>query len=114
MAGVLALAAVSSLVMLTNAYSQAKLDPKTGLSRIEGSVLAIDKDKAVIKVKQAGSKNVTWDIAYTAETTFTAHNKDAKLDTVVVGAQVICLGKFADPDKEKTRMTAARIDVRSK
>jgi len=113
-AGTLALAAVSSLALVTSLYGQAKKDPQTGLYRIEGSVTAIDKEKAVITVKEASSVNVTWSVAYVPETTFTAHNKDAKLDAVMVGAQVICIGKIPDPEKEKTHLTATRIDVRSK
>jgi hypothetical protein len=113
-AGTLALAVVSSLALVASLYSQAKKDPQTGLYRIEGSVTAIDKEKAVITVKEASSANVTWSVAYLPETVFTAHNKDAKLDAVMVGAQVICIGKIPDPDKAKTHLSATRIDVRSK
>lgn len=113
-AGTLALAVVSSLALVTSLHGQAKKDPKTGLYRIEGSVTAIDKEKAVVTVKEASSANVTWSVAYLPETAFTAHNKDAKLDAVTVGAQVICIGKIPDPDKAKTHLAASRIDVRSK
>jgi len=112
--GVLALAAVSSLVLVADLHSQAKLDSKTGLYRIEGSVLSIDKEKSTITVKEASSANVTWTVVHTKDTTFTQRNEDAKIDAVQVGRQVICLGKFADPEKEKTRMTAVRIEIRTK
>lgn len=112
--GILALAAVASLALVTTLYSQAKQDPNTGLYRIEGVVQAIDAEKAVITVKDAGTDNVTWHVAHTKETAFTWRNEDAKLDTVQVGRHVICLGKFADPEKEKTKLTATRIEVRTK
>ncbi len=111
---ILAVAAVAWLAAAPSLYSQAKLDATTGLSRIEGAVTAVDKDKNIITVRQAGRRNVTWAIAYTPETTFTLRNTDAKLESVKVGSQVICLGKFLEPEKEKTKMTATRVEVRSK
>jgi hypothetical protein len=113
-AAVLALAAVVSLALVADLHSQAKKDPKTGLYRIEGSVLSIDTDKSVITVKQAGQRNVTWSVAYTKDTAVTHRNEGTKIDDVKVGRQVICLGKIDDPEKAKTHLTAVRIDVRTK
>jgi hypothetical protein len=112
--GILALVAVSSLALVASLHSQAKLDSKTGLYRIEGSVTAIDKDKAVITVKEASSANITWSVMYTKDTVFTLRNTDAKIDAVEVGRQVVCLGKIPDPEKAKTHMTAVRVEVRTK
>ena len=108
--GLLAAAAVS-LASVSSLYSQAKVETKSGLYRIEGSVLALNRGKAVLTVKQAGSRNISWPVAYTPETAFTAGNEDATLDAVRVGSQVICLGSYQDP-QAKTRMTAVRIEVR--
>ena len=113
-AGILALVAVSSLTLVASLHSQAKVDPKTGLYRIEGSVTAIDKEKTLITVKEASSANVTWSVMYTKDTAFTLRNDDAKIDAVEVGRQVVCLGKIPDPEKAKTHLTAVRVEVRTK
>lgn len=104
-------AAAVTLASAPSLYSQAKLETKSGLYRIEGVVLSIDREKAVISVKQAGSRNISWPVVYTPQTSFTAGNEDAALDAVRVGSQVICLGKYEEP-QAKTRMTAVRIEVR--
>ncbi len=104
-------AAVVTLASAPSLYSQAKVETKSGLYRIEGVVLSINTEKAVISVKQAGSRNVSWPVAYTPQTSFTAGNDDATLDAVRVGSQVICLGKYDDP-QAKMRMSAVRIEVR--
>jgi hypothetical protein len=114
LAGMLALAVVVSLVLTPMVQAQAKQDPKTGLFRIEGSVTAINTDKATITVKEASSVNITWTVAYDKDTAYTVMNADGKLDDVKVGQQVICLGKIPDPEKAKTHLTAVRIEVRKK
>jgi len=110
--GRLALVALSSLALVGTLRGQARQDSKSGLYRIEGVVTAIDKEKLVITVKQAGRANVTWRVQYSQGTAFTWRNEDAKLDDVKVGRQVICLGKIPDPEKEKTHISAVRVDVR--
>ena len=112
--GILAVAALVCPALASNLFSQAKLDARSGLYRVEGSVTAIDREKSVFKLKEASSANVTWTIAYSPDTAYTAHNKDAKFGDIVVGAQVICLGKYDDPKNARTRMTALRIDLRRK
>ena len=113
-AGVLALVAIVSLALVASVQSQAKKDPKTGLYRIEGSVTAIDKDKALITVKEASSLNVSWAVTYDKDTAFTLRNDPAKVDAVEVGHQVVVLGKIPDPEKAKTHVTAVRVEVRTK
>lgn len=112
--GILALAAVSSLVVAPTLHSQAKLDAQSGLYRIEGSVTALDKEKMLITVKEASSANVSWSVAYDKDTAFTLRNDPAKIDEVQVGRQVVCLGKIADPEKAKTHLKAVRVEVRTK
>ncbi len=52
---ILAVAADAWLAAAPSLYSQAKVETKSGLYRIEGVVLSINKEKAVISVKQAGA-----------------------------------------------------------
>ena len=109
---VLVLGVVVSLVMATPLLAQAKKDPESGFYRIEGAVQAVEKDKMQILVKEASSANVVWSVSYNDETSFTARNKKSSLDAVETGQHVIVLGKFEDPEKQTTRMTAVRVDIR--
>ena len=109
-AWVLLIGLVVSLGLVADAQAQAKKDAASGLDRIEGTVTEVHVDKSEILVKQSGSTNLVWTIAYTPETTFGYRNAAAKVDEVKKGRRVICLGTFGT---EKSRMTATRIDVRS-
>src|SRR5512143_2786562 len=106
----LLLGLVASVGLVASAQAQARKDAATKLDRIDGTVVDVNKDKSEITVKQSKSLNVTWTIAYTADTKFTYRNAEAKIDEVQKGRKVICLGTFGT---EKSRMTAARVDVRS-
>jgi hypothetical protein len=110
---ILSLVAIVSLALVASVQAQAKPDPTTGLFRIEGSVTAIDKEKTLITIKESSSANVTWSVMYTKDTVFTLRNDPAKLETVEVGRQIVCLGKIPDPEKAKTHMTAVRVEVRT-
>jgi hypothetical protein len=63
-------------------------------------------------IRQKGTTSQEWTIVYTPTTAFTFRNEKATLDTVKESLRVICLGKFAS-EKEKTKLTAERIDVRT-
>ena len=97
------------ITLVPGAYAQATKDAKTGLDRIDGYVVSIDKDKSVLVVRQKSGTNVTWNVAYNADTKFTLRNAPSKVDEVKENRRVICLGKF----DEKNTLNAARIDVRT-
>ncbi len=101
---------VSLLVLVPGIYAQASKDAKSGLDRIEGYVVTVDKDKSSLTVRQKSGTNIVWKVVYNADTKFTYRNAPSKVDEVKDGRRVICLGKFDD----KTTLTAARIDVRTK
>jgi hypothetical protein len=106
----LVLALVCLLVLVPGLNAQAKKDAKSGLDRIEGYVVTIDKDKSALTVRQKTGTNIVWKVVYNADTKFTYRNAPSKVDEVKEGRRLICLGKFDD----KTTMTAARIDIRTK
>jgi hypothetical protein len=108
-ASVLAVAVVS-LGLAVGLHAQAKKDEKTKLDRLEGYVVSIDTAKSEIKLRQRGTTSMEWTIVYTPDTKFTYRNADATVDKVKENLRVICLGTFG---KEKAKMTAARIDVRT-
>lgn len=101
---------VCSLVLVAGLYAQATKDAKTGLDRIEGFVVSIDKDKSSISLRQKSGTNVMWTVVYSPDTKFTYRNSPSSVDEVKEGRRVICLGKFDD----KSTMAAQRIDVRTK
>jgi hypothetical protein len=109
-AWLLLLGLVAFAGMVTGAQAQAKKDTATKLDRIEGTVTDVNKDKSEFMVRQSKTNNVVWTIAFTADTKFTYRNADAKLEDVQTGRRVVCLGTFGT---EKSKMTAARVDVRS-
>lgn len=109
-ASILAVAFVLSLGLAHGLHAQATKDEATKLDRLEGYVQEIDKTKSEIKIRQRGTTSMEWTIVYTPETKFTYRNADATLDQVKKDLRVICLGTFGT---EKTRLTAARIDVRT-
>jgi hypothetical protein len=109
-ASILAAALVLSLGLVAGLHAQATKDEKTKLDRLEGYVQDVDKTKSEIKVRQRGTTSLEWTIVYTPDTKFTYRNAAATIDTVKKDLRVICEGSFGT---EKTRMTAARIDVRT-
>ena len=108
----LVLGVVVSLVMATPLLAQAKKDPESGFYRIEGAVQAVEKDKMQILVKEASSANVIWSVSYNDETSFTEDNEESTLEAVETGQQVVVLGEFDDPENQKTKMKAVRVDIR--
>jgi hypothetical protein len=109
-ATILATALVLSLGVVAGLHAQAKKDEATKLDRLEGTVVSIDKAKSELKIRQRGTTSTEWTIAFTPETKFTYRNAPATLDKVKENLRVICLGTFGT---EKSKMTAARIDVRT-
>jgi hypothetical protein len=107
---VLVVGLVCLLVLAPGLLAQATKDAKTGLDRIEGYVVSIDKDKSAVSVRQKSGTNVMWKIVYNADTKFTYRNSPSSVGEVKDNRRVICLGKFDD----KNTMTAARIDIRTK
>ncbi len=101
---------VCLIVLVPGVYAQATKDAKTGLDRIEGYVVSIDKDKSALVVRQKSGTNVTWNVLYNADTKFTLRNAPSKVDEMKDGERVIILGKFDD----KNKLTATRIDIRAK
>jgi len=104
----LTVALVLSLGLVAGLYAQAKTDTATKLDRLEGTVMAVNKDKTEITVRQG--TNIQWTVACTPDTKYSYRNAASTLDEVKTGRRVICLGKFGT---EKTKMTAERIDVRT-
>jgi hypothetical protein len=95
-----------SLAAVANAEGQKK--PSTKEDRLSGTVHMIDKDIATITIRKGA---VQRKVVYSAETKFTIQNKPGgSIDDVIVGRQVICLGRF----KDKAHMMATRVDVRTK
>ncbi len=109
-AGVLAVALFLSLGLVAGLHAQATKNPETKLDRLEGTVIAIDKEKSEITIRQRKTTNMQWTVAYTPTTKFSHLNEKATLDHVKVGLRLICEGSFG---KETNKMTAARIDVRT-
>ncbi len=75
--------------------------------RVEGTVKTINKDTSTIVV--AKGSNPPHTVIFNADTKFTKRNQPGSMDDLKEGRRVICLGKFDD----KTRLMAARIDVRT-
>ena len=107
--GMLVMCLVLTLVMVPGLLAQATKDAKTGLDRLEGNVVSVDKDKSTMMIRQRGSNNVVWTITYDAKTTFTYRNQPSAVDEVKDGRRVIVLGKF----DESNKMAATRVDVRT-
>ena len=100
---------VCAIVLVPVLNAQAKKDAKTGLDRIEGTITGVDKDKSTLMVRQSGSNNIVWAVAWNADTKFSYRNEASTVDDLKDGRRVIVLGTFGEGNK----MTAARIDVRS-
>ena len=95
----------------TGLFAQATVDPKTGLHRIDGTVIAINKEKSTIKIRQKNRSNVVVTVSYTSETRFSQLNEPATLDDVKDNGRVICIGK---PDEDDgRRLVALVVDVRT-
>ena len=110
-AGVLAVALVLSLGLVAGLRAQATKDAKSGLDRLEGIVVSIDKEKSEITIRQKATTSTEWKVAYTPDTKYSFRNEPAKIDAVKEHLRVICLGTFGT--ENKTKLTAARIDVRT-
>ena len=76
-------------------------------SRIDGTIESVDKGTKTIVVRLRGKQD-TRQVVYDDKTKFTFRNKDASLDEVKEGRNVICLGTIG----EKNRLMASRVDVR--
>lgn len=104
-------ALVTTIAPVPGLYAQATLDSKTGLHRVDGTVIAINKAKSTIKVRQKNRSNVDVTVAYTDDTKFSQLNEPATLDEVKDGRRVICIGKLDEADRR--RLVALVIDVRT-
>ncbi len=107
---VLVMGLVCLIALVPGVYAQATKDAKSGLDRIEGYVVTIDKEKSALTVRQKSGTNIVWNVAYNADTKFTYRNAVSKVDEVKDGRRVIILGKF----DAKNVLQATRIDVRTK
>src|SRR5262245_12343032 len=109
--GLLVLALLAGLAPAPILRAQATADPRTGLHRVDGTVIAHNKEKSTIRVRQKNRNNVVVTVSYTAETKFSLLNEPATLDEVKDSRRVICLGT---PDAEDgRRLVALVIDVRT-
>jgi hypothetical protein len=105
----IAVAVVVSLVLVTGLYAQMKKDTKSGLDRIEGTVMSIEKKESTITIR-VGTTGVIYKAVYNDQTTFTYRNAKSSLDAVKDGQRVVCLGKA----ESANRLAAYRVDIRSK
>jgi hypothetical protein len=95
-----------SLAVMVDAEDQKKTSTKQ--DRLSGTVHMIDKDTSSIIIRKGADRRK---VVYNAETKFTIQNKSAaSIDDVIVGRQVICLGRLND----KTQLVATHVDVRTK
>ena len=96
-----------SLAVMASAQDQKKTSMKQ--ARLSGTVHMVDKDASTIIIRKGIVQRTV--VVYNAETQFTIQNKPGgSVDDVIVGRRVTCLGKF----KDKTQLTAARVDIRVK
>ena len=109
--GLLVSALVTAIGPAPGLHAQATRDPKTGLYRVDGTVIAINKDTSTIKVRQKNRANVVVTVSYTADTEFSQLNEPATLDDVKDSRRVICIGKLDEDDGR--RLVALMIDVRT-
>ena len=107
-AGILTVALVLSLGIVAGLHAQATTDAKTKLDRVEGTVVAVNKDKTEIAVRW-GTKE-QWTVVYGPDTKYTYRNAASTIDEVKADRRVICLGKF---NTDKTKLTAERVDIRT-
>lgn len=111
--GIVLLVAVlaAAVAPATALFAQATVDPKTGLHRVDGTVIAINREKSTIKIRQKNRSNVVVTVSYTSDTKFSQLNEPATLDDVRDNGRVICIGK---PDEEDgRRLVALVVDVRT-
>jgi hypothetical protein len=108
---VLVLALLSTVLTAATAGAQAR-PLGGGLYRIEGTVIAVNKDASTITLRQRGRTNMAWTVRYTDTTSFSYRNTITSLDDVKVGRRIICLGRFGQ-EGARNEMTATVIDVRS-
>ena len=104
-------ALVTAIAPVPGLYAQPTQDPKSGLYRVDGTVIAINKDKSTIKVRQKNRNNVVVTVSYTDDTRFRQLGEPATLDDVKDSRRVICLGSL--DEKDGRRLIALEIDVRT-
>ncbi len=97
-----------TLMLVAGLYGQVKKDAKTGLDRIEGTILTLDKGKSTLSLKQSRGSAASWQVAYNDKTVITLRNKPAKIEDLKEGLRVIALGKY-----EQNALNATRIDIRT-
>jgi hypothetical protein len=106
---VMILALGLTLVLGAGLYAQIKKDTKTGLDRLSGTIVTLDKAKSTMTVRQAGTTpQPSWHVAYNDKTAITVMGKPAKVDDLKEGLSVIILGNY-----EKDVLNATRIDIRT-
>jgi hypothetical protein len=104
------LALACSLVLVSGLTAQVRPNYKeSSMDKVEGMVVEIEKDKSIIRIRQATTTNALWDIVFNDQTKFTYRNSPSSFDEVKVNRRVICLGKI-----DGKRLTAVRVDIRSK
>ena len=108
----LALALLSSSLLLT-ATSRAQATPQgDGLYRIEGTVIGVNKKASTISIRQRSHTNMAWTIHYNEATSFSYRNTITSLDDVKNGRRIICLGRYEEKGG-KNEMVATVVDVRT-
>ena len=107
--GLLVVCLVLTLVLVPGLLAQVTKDAKTGLDRLEGTVVSIDKDKSTIMIRQRTGSAAVWTISFDANTKFTYRNEASTVDEVKDGRRVIILAKVGPENK----IAASRVDVRT-
>ena len=103
----MSLALLITLALSVGLYAQVKKDSKTGLDRLSGTILNLNKDKT-LTITQSGPTKGTFKVSYNDQTKITNRNADAKADALKEGQRVIVLGKL-----DKDVLVATRIDIRT-
>jgi hypothetical protein len=107
----LVLALLSSLLLAATVRAQAQ-PQGGGLYRIEGTVIAVNKEASTITIRQRSRTNMAWTVHYTDATSFSYRNTATSLEDVKNGRRVICLGRY-EQKGAKNEMTAVVVDGRS-
>lgn len=100
-------------LLTTAATARAQPKPQgDGLYRIEGTVIAVNKQASTITLRQRSRNNMAWTIHYTDTTSFSYRNTTTSLEDVKNGRRIICLGRYGQ-EGAKNEMMAVIVDVRT-
>ena len=78
---------IAVLAPVPGTFAQATVDPKTGFHRIDGTVIAINKENSTIRIRQKNRNNIVVTVSYTSDTKFSQLSEPATL-TLAGAAEV--------------------------